>query len=323
MESNTRNYISEDSDARIREILEAPRGNYEEVDEIPSRVRLTYDNGFYVKCAAVFIDIRGSSSLPDLHSRPVLGKIYRAYISECIAVLNRYSCCKEIYVAGDCVSGIFNISTGLGIQQAFNAGCALNSLIQHLNYRLEKKDYTPISCGIGVSYGRALMIKSGYSGSGLHEVVWMGDVVNHASNLCHQGNRDGRAPVQVACDVYDRLGHHDRMLLNIVFSPTWEIDHYEGYVVNSAMDAWLAERRRLDSRPSTIANALLGLPQFPFSQPYFGLASLALPPPPKSQMGGMVQPYDVSNALVDALKGGVAPGPSAFTLSGLLDGTKP
>jgi class 3 adenylate cyclase len=323
MESNTRNYTSDDSDARIREILDAPRGNYEEVDDIPSRARLTYDNGFYVKCAAVFIDIRGSSSLPDLHSRPVLGKIYRAYISECIAVLNRYSCCKEIYVAGDCVSGIFNTSTGTGIQEAFNAACALNSQIQHLNYRLEQKGYTPISCGIGVSYGRALMVKSGYSGSGLNEVVWMGDVVNQASNLCHQGNRNGRAPVQVACEVYDRLGQHDRQLMKIVFSPAWEIEHYEGDVVNVAMADWLRERRRVDTRQSVMPNALLGLPQFPISQPYFGLASLALPPPPKPRTGGMVKPYGVSDALVDALKGGSAAGPGAFTLGALLGGTKP
>jgi len=323
MESNTRNYTSDDSDARIRDILDAPRGNYLEVDEIPSRARLTYENGFYVQCAAVFIDIRGSSSLPDLHSRPVLGKIYRAYISECIAVLNRYPCCKEIYVAGDCVSGIFNTSTGIGTQEAFNAACALNSQIQHLNYRLGQKDYTPISCGIGVSYGRALMVKSGFNGSGLHEVVWMGDVVNHASNLCHQGNRNGRAPVQVACEVYDRLSQHDRQLMKIVFSPTWEIEHYEGDVVNAAMAGWLQERLQVDRRQSVMANALLGLPQFPFSQQYFGLASPALPPPPKPTMGGMVRPYDVSNALVDALNGGGNPPTHGFALGELLAGTKP
>ena len=28
------------------------------------------------------------------------------------------------------------------------------------------------------------MVQAGYSGSGLNEVVWMGDVVNEASNLC-------------------------------------------------------------------------------------------------------------------------------------------
>ena len=226
-------------------------------------------------------------------------------------------------MAGDCVSGIFNTSTGIGIQEAFNAACALNSQIQHLNYRLGQKDYTPISCGIGVSYGRALMVKSGFNGSGLHEVVWMGDVVNHASNLCHQGNRNGRAPVQVACEVYDRLSQHDRQLMKIVFSPTWEIEHYEGDVVNAAMAGWLQERLQVDRRQSVMANALLGLPQFPFSQQYFGLASPALPPPPKPPMGGMVRPYDVSNALVDALNGGGNPPTHGFALGELLAGTKP
>ena len=100
MESNTRNYTSDDSDARIRDILDAPRGNYLEVDEIPSRARLTYENGFYVKCAAVFIDIRGSSSLPDLHSRPVLGKdLPRLY-------LGMYRCTEPLPVLqGDLCGG--------------------------------------------------------------------------------------------------------------------------------------------------------------------------------------------------------------------------
>lgn len=37
--------------------------------------------------------------------------------------------------------------------------------------------------GIGLAYGRALMIKAGYKGSTINEVVWMGDVVNEASKL--------------------------------------------------------------------------------------------------------------------------------------------
>ncbi|MBT2794786.1 hypothetical protein [Paraburkholderia strydomiana] len=167
------------------------------------------------------------------------------------------------------------------------------------------------------------MIKSGYSGSGLNEVVWMGDVVNHTSNLCHQGSRDGRAPVQVACEVCDRLGQYDRQLMESVFSLTWEIEHYEGDVVNAAMAGCLRERLQVDRRQSVMANALLALPQFPFLQPYFGRASPALLPPPKPRTGGMVRPYDVSNALVDAPNGGGNPATRAFTLSELLAGMKP
>jgi len=40
-----------------------------------------------------------------------------------------------------------------------------------------------IRAGIGVEYGRVLMIKAGYRGSNINDVVWMGDAVNRASEL--------------------------------------------------------------------------------------------------------------------------------------------
>jgi class 3 adenylate cyclase len=39
-----------------------------------------------------------------------------------------------------------------------------------------------------MSYGRALMIKAGYAGSGINDVVYMGDVVNEAAKLASYGN---------------------------------------------------------------------------------------------------------------------------------------
>ena len=314
MESNWRNYSSDDSDTRIRAILDSAAGNYQEVDAIPPRARLTFDNGFYVQCAAVFIDIRGSSSLPQRHTRPVLGKIYRAYISECIAVLNRYACCKEINVNGDCVSGIFDTSAGIGVREAFNAACALNALIQHLNYRFEQKPYAPLRCGIGGAHGLARMIKSGYSVSGIDEVVWMGDVVNEASNLCHQGNRDGRDAIQVSSEVYRKLGPSDRSLLNSVFATDWSVDHYEGDLVNVSMASWLTEQRERDRRRSLMGNALLNLPTLSQS-PYFGSGLGMVPAPLPPSAPTIPMPPPVSNALLDALSIEKRP---AFTLADLV-----
>ncbi|WP_180814802.1 hypothetical protein [Kocuria flava] len=56
------NYIS--SSTRIAEILDQPTGQFEETDDLPHRDRLTYTNGFYGNCSAVFVDIRDSSSSP-------------------------------------------------------------------------------------------------------------------------------------------------------------------------------------------------------------------------------------------------------------------
>lgn len=74
MEARFQFYDHIASNDRIKEILYSSE-KFEEVNEIPGRDRLTYSNGFYVNCTALFIDIRGSSQLPDKHTRPVLGKI--------------------------------------------------------------------------------------------------------------------------------------------------------------------------------------------------------------------------------------------------------
>jgi len=124
-------------------ILDAPDGAYEERDSIPSAEALTFENGFYVKCAALFIDIRESSSLPDRHTRPVLGKLYRAYISECVAVLNSDPNCREVSIKGDCVNAILTRLSSRTSTPRFETTAKLNSLVMILNWQLERKGYTP------------------------------------------------------------------------------------------------------------------------------------------------------------------------------------
>ena len=64
---------------------------------------VTFTNGFYVDCTALFVDICDSSKLPDYQNRPVLAKIYRSFISELVALFNGASKSKEVNINGDCV----------------------------------------------------------------------------------------------------------------------------------------------------------------------------------------------------------------------------
>ena len=75
MKSNLIDYKVEESVARIDEILTASDLSYEEQDYIPSRDLLTFTNGFYVNCSALFVDIRKSSELTDFHRNRVLAKL--------------------------------------------------------------------------------------------------------------------------------------------------------------------------------------------------------------------------------------------------------
>jgi len=244
MEANYISYDHEKSDSRIKEILDSAE-TFDEVDDVPTRSNLTYSNGFYVNCTTLFIDIRGSSKLVASHTRPVLGKLYRAYLSECVAVMNGNTNCREVFINGDCVSGIFNTRYKKDIDDVFSTAATLNSTTKILNWRLEQKGYTRFLCGIGMAYGRALMLKAGYNGSGINDVIWMGDVVNEASNLCHDGNRASRNTLQASITVHDNLNDHNKGLLKpVTKSYLHQIDQYEGDVISIPMSDYLEDLKK-------------------------------------------------------------------------------
>lgn len=256
-------YSTEDSDARIRDILDAGDQAFEELDYIPSSDKLTYSNGFYVYCTALFIDIRGSSTLPESHNRPVLAKIYRSYVSECVAVLNQDANCREVFINGDCVSGIFETPRKADIDSTFFRAAQLNTLMKLLNWRLEQKGYAQIKCGIGIDYGRALMLKAGYKGHSINEIIWMGDVVNQASNLCHQGNKGSRKAIQVSPAIRQNITRDDYLkLLDPIYDSGLLLSDpsgYEGDLVGVDMNAWIEEQQAKQTPRGLDLATLLGL----------------------------------------------------------------
>lgn len=234
MKSNYIAYDYDKSKQRIDDILNANDTVYEEVEQIPSRDKLTFNNGFYVtKTSALFIDIRGSSKLATDYKRPTLAKIYRSYISECVAVINGNSNCAEVNIHGDCVWGVFDSQYTNQIDSIFSTSAELSSLIDTLNCKYKKKNIDPISVGIGIDFGRVLMIKAGYSGSGLNDVVWMGEVVNQARKLCSHGNRTfSDKETMVSSVIYNNLNDEYKKLLS------WNNNRncYHGVIVNRSMN---------------------------------------------------------------------------------------
>ncbi|MDC3424256.1 adenylate/guanylate cyclase domain-containing protein [Aquibacillus sp. 3ASR75-11] len=236
MKSNYRSYNVSNSSSRIKDIVEASNQNFEEVDEIPSREDLTFTNGFYInKTGSIFVDIRKSSELTGNHKRPRLAKIYRSYISEVVALMNSNVHCKEVNIVGDAVSGIFNAQYKNQVTEMVSTASKINTLIKIINYHFRKNGIVEIKIGIGVAYGRSLMIKAGYSGSGINEVVWMGDVVNKASNLCNEANKDTTKPILIGNTVYSNI---DDDHLKSLYAKNYILDCYEGNIVNTAMNNW-------------------------------------------------------------------------------------
>jgi class 3 adenylate cyclase len=240
MESNhTMSYDVEKSADRMDDILNASNNDYADKDSIPMRSNLTFKNGYYVNVTAIFIDIAGSSDMTDEHKRPTLAKMYRAFLSECVAIMNAEVDCKEININGDCVWGVFDTPKKSDVDEVISVSAKLNSMIKILNYKLGKKGYSQIDVGVGIDYGRALMVKAGYSGSGINDVIWMGDVVNSACHLCNKAGRNGRKTIVISDCIYGNINEHNQGL----FKEFYEMldKYYEGNIINTCMEEWYKE----------------------------------------------------------------------------------
>jgi class 3 adenylate cyclase len=107
--------------------------------------------------------------------------------------------------------------------------------VKVLNFELGRRKIDPIQVGIGISYGRALMIKAGYAGSGLNDVVYMGDVVNAAAKLAAHGNDTWSDNTIMVSDVFSQnLNEHNQGLLS------WNQRRqcWHGEVINTGMEEW-------------------------------------------------------------------------------------
>lgn len=236
MEATYSSYDYTKSIERIDEILSSSDASYDVHKGVPARSSLTFLNGYYVDITIMFVDMRGSKALAEKHTRPVLAKIYRAYISEVVAVMKGASKISEIYIEGDGVWGVFNTTTKPDVDAVFSTAAEISSLIDILNVKLTKKKYSAISVGIGIEDGESLYIKAGYKGSGINEVVWIGKAVGMAAALCKNGNRTLQdKELMVSNVVYGNLNDHNKGLLK--WSSTRNC--YHGTIVNTTMNEWV------------------------------------------------------------------------------------
>jgi class 3 adenylate cyclase len=247
MESKYKSYDFSKSLERMDEILNS-NSFYEDNKTFPKRDDLTFTNGYYVNVTSLFIDLRDSSKMTDLHTPKVLAKIYRSYISEAVAIINDNNDCKEINIVGDCVSAVFNTPFKSDIDLVIEVAARLNSLVDVLNYKLRKKKYNEINAGIGLSFGRVLMIKAGYKGSTINDVVYMGDAVNKASKMCSRASKDWHSRIVLTPELYDNINKQEYKDL---FSEKYETGYplkkyYHGKPIIIEMNEWLNDKMKDD-----------------------------------------------------------------------------
>jgi len=242
--TTNRQFDFNDSFDRLQEILDSSE-TFEQVDSVPNSDTLNYNNGYYFKCYSIFIDIRDSSTLPGKYQKRILAKIYRAYISEIVALFQSSPNCKEINIVGDSVWAVYNAKVKDDVSEVFHASYAACSIINTLNYKLCKKNIDPISVGIGIDKGDALMVLAGFKGSGINDVIYMGGVVNNASKLCSKGGKNGIGSIVISPEVYNDLQGktNGTTEYQTFFTKKFLENYYHGTMIRVDMNKWLEETK--------------------------------------------------------------------------------
>lgn len=146
---------------------------------------------------------------------------------------------REVNIVGDCVWAIYDTPLQRDIDGVFERAFTANSMVKILNKELSNRGITTIQVGLGMAWGRALMVKAGYEGSGINDVVYMGDVVNRAAKLAAQGNKTYFDDTLMVDDVfYSNLNEHNKSLLR------WNQSRgcWHGEVIQTGIEEWTNEQ---------------------------------------------------------------------------------
>ena len=158
-------------------------------DHLPTVDDLKDANDAYrFKASVLFVDMRGSTKLPDRFSADQLVKIYRCYTRAIVQAVRYSGGCVRDFM-GDGILAIFlDDENEMSEEKSVHAARYIATVIDMLlNPMLDQAFGHRISCGIGVHTGEVFLSKVGMRGKEHQEdaedevrPVWVGDSTNLA-----------------------------------------------------------------------------------------------------------------------------------------------
>lgn len=189
--SRIHNYLNQETGVKIRRNL-------------PPGEELTKSNGIEARISAVFVDIRNSTELFADADRDMVSRMVRSFVSEVVRILKTDSC-YEIGVRGDCAYGVYSTRTDPAIYDVYLIAAKVNTLIKLLNKQYSDVGYPEIKVGIGLATNVDRVVKVGAKGTGVSELVWVGEAVPMASNLSGYGCKNNVGPIVMTKKFYDAI----------------------------------------------------------------------------------------------------------------------
>lgn len=142
-----------------------------------------------IETCVLYIDIRNSTELNNVHQRPTLAKLYSSFVRS-MTKCGGYYGGKVRNIVGDRVMVIFDKINCF--QNAINTAILMNSVSCYI---INKNfPHNEIKCGIGIDYGKMLaakagIIKQGSENTSNKSLVWLGRPANVASKLTDIANK--------------------------------------------------------------------------------------------------------------------------------------
>lgn len=233
---------------RIIDILDS-KTIIRECERIPkSDEEFTYENGIKSWVGALFVDIRDSSEYFTENKPDIVARVLRAFCSEIITILCANENYRQIGIRGDCVYAIYSCPRISHFRSIMKDASCINTFQNMFTKILTKKGFPTFSFGIGIGASKDLIVKAGKSGSGINDLIWIGDAVIDASNMSSIANKNGFDPIVMNSCFYNNikdLNASDEQkyteLISSKYSNILGETVYHADIVNIAFDNWVED----------------------------------------------------------------------------------
>lgn len=176
--------LKEDIIKKAKEI-ESETFLVEEVSYVPtiSNSKLTFGcKGLEFEATVLYIDMRGSTSILNTHTKRVVAKIHMLYYHAIVKIAKDTE--GEIRsFNGDSLLVFYQGTTKESLSKAVKAAMKMKYAINELlNDNLKR--YTDIDFGIGIDHGKILATKVGVGGADeTKDLIWIGNAVNKSTKI--------------------------------------------------------------------------------------------------------------------------------------------
>ena len=190
---------------RVIDILTS-KTSIEDMVSIPSNEdEFTYENGIKTWVGALFVDIRNSTDYFKNNKPETVSRIMRAFCSEIISILEKDGNFRQIGIRGDCVYGIFSTPLKKDLERILSNAIHINTFQEMFQKILSNNSMPTFKIGIGLGCSKDLVIKVGKKGTGINDLIWIGDAVIDSCKLSSQGNTNGFKPIVMSDCFYNNI----------------------------------------------------------------------------------------------------------------------